>query len=59
MADREKAGQSFVAKVPADLAVAFPKIGEPDSARAFIGQALAADSSSSGVQYARHSPTGS
>jgi tetratricopeptide (TPR) repeat protein len=37
--------------IPAHLGTAFPKLGEPDSARAMMRQALALDSLNSRVQY--------
>jgi tetratricopeptide (TPR) repeat protein len=48
---RALAGRSFVVMIPANLATVFPKLGQPDSARAFLSVALRADSANSMVQY--------
>jgi tetratricopeptide (TPR) repeat protein len=50
-ATNERGGHTFDAMIPANLATVFPKLGQPDSARAFLGMALKADSSNSMVQY--------
>jgi eukaryotic-like serine/threonine-protein kinase len=47
---RAKRGSSFDAMIPANLATVFPKLGQPDSARAYLSRALAADSMNSQVQ---------
>jgi serine/threonine-protein kinase len=51
MAAREHEGHSANPMIPAHLAAALPKLGEPDSARAMLRQALALDSLNSRVQY--------
>lgn len=48
---RARQSSSFDPTIPANLASAFPKLGQPDSARIYLAQALASDSSSSTVQY--------
>ncbi len=52
-ADRTRAqqGRTFDVMIPANLATVFPKLGQPDSARAYLGRALNADSTNSMVQY--------
>ena len=37
--------------IPANLATVFPKLGEPDTARAWMGRAVAADSANPMVDY--------
>jgi len=51
MLQRARSGSSVNPRIPADLATVFPKLGQPDSARAFLAQAIAADSSNTWVQY--------
>ena len=51
MASRAQGGHSADPMIPAQLAAMFPKLGEPDSARVMLGQALALDSLNSRVQY--------
>jgi tetratricopeptide (TPR) repeat protein len=48
---RAEKGRSFDFMIPANLATVFPKLGQPDSARAYLRRALAADSANSMVQY--------
>jgi serine/threonine-protein kinase len=48
---RALAGRSFAVMIPANLATVFPKLGQIDSARVFLGMALRADSANSMVQY--------
>lgn len=47
----EREGHTFDVMIPANLATVFPKLGQPDSARASLGIALKADSTNSMVQY--------
>jgi len=49
--DRLQRGTSPDAMIPAYLATMFPKLGEPDSARVMLREALALDSLNSRVQY--------
>jgi tetratricopeptide (TPR) repeat protein len=49
-ARREPQGRALDAVIPARLATVFPKIGQPDSARAYLARALRADSTSAEVQ---------
>ena len=51
MLARARQNSSFDPSIPANLASAFPKLGQPDSARSYLAQALASDSSNSAVQY--------
>ncbi len=51
MLGRARQNSSFDPTIPANLASAFPKLGQPDSARSYLAQALTNDSSSSAVQY--------
>ena len=51
MRSRSQQGQSFDVMIPANLATVFPKLGEPDSARAYLRQALDADSANTMVQF--------
>jgi serine/threonine-protein kinase len=51
MASRAQGGHAPDPMIPALLAAALPKLGEPDSARAMLRQALAIDSLNSRVQY--------
>jgi len=51
MAKRARGGHAPDAMIPALLGTAFPKLGERDSARAMMRQALAIDSLNSRVQY--------
>jgi len=51
IATRAEQGRSFNVMIPANLATVFPKLGQPDSARAYLGRALAADSANAVVQY--------
>jgi tetratricopeptide (TPR) repeat protein len=51
MLERAQRGSAPDAMIPATLATMFPKIGEPDSARVMLGEALAIDSLNSRVQY--------
>jgi len=46
-----RGGHTFDAMIPANLATVFPKLGQPDSARACLNEALKADSANSMVQY--------
>jgi tetratricopeptide (TPR) repeat protein/tRNA A-37 threonylcarbamoyl transferase component Bud32 len=48
---RTRQGHSFDVMIPANLATVFPKIDQPDSARLYLYQALAADSANPMVQY--------
>ncbi len=48
---RSKSGRSFNAEIPANMATVFPKLGEQDSARVYLKQALIADSTNMQVQY--------
>jgi eukaryotic-like serine/threonine-protein kinase len=50
MTDRAAHGRSFDVMIPAYLSTVFPKLGQPDSARAYLRQALAADSANAMVQ---------
>jgi serine/threonine-protein kinase len=51
MASRAQGGHAPDPMIPALLAAALPKLGEPDSARAMLREALAIDSLNSRVQY--------
>jgi len=51
IAERARDGHSPDAGVAATLATIYPKLGRPDSARTLLALALAADSTSSQVQY--------
>jgi serine/threonine-protein kinase len=51
IASRAQQGRSFNVMIPANLATVFPKLGQPDSARVYLGRALAADSANAVVQY--------
>jgi tetratricopeptide (TPR) repeat protein/predicted Ser/Thr protein kinase len=44
-------GKTFDVMIPANLSTVFPKIGQPDSARAYLQRALRADSTNALVQY--------
>ncbi len=48
---RSSNGRSVDPMIPAYLASVFPKLGQSDSARVYLGQAIAADSGNSMVQY--------
>jgi len=50
-AGRAQQGRSFDVMVPANLSTVFPKIAQPDSARIYLGEALATDSTNAMVQY--------
>jgi serine/threonine-protein kinase len=51
IAARERAGSSYNPAIPANLANIFPKIGQPDSARAYLARALDRDSMNIVVRY--------
>ena len=51
IASRALEGRSVDVRIPANLAVIFARIGEPDSARRYMAIAIAADSASTMVQY--------
>ncbi len=51
MLARARQGSSFDPTIPANLASAFPKLGQPDSARSYLAQALVSDSGNTSVQY--------
>jgi serine/threonine-protein kinase len=48
---RAREAKSVDPQIPANLATEFPKLGQPDSARIYLAQALAADSNNTWVQY--------
>jgi tetratricopeptide (TPR) repeat protein len=48
---RARAGRSTDVTIPASLAPVFARLGQPDSARVYLGRALSADSSNSSVQF--------
>jgi len=50
-ASRGHGGRTFDVMIPANLSTVFPKIGQPDSARAYLQRALRADSTNTMVQY--------
>ena len=50
-ATRGHSDKTFDVMIPANLATIFPKIGQPDSARAYLQRALQADSTNAMVQY--------
>ena len=49
MITRAREGRTFDVMIPANLATVFPKLDQPDSARAYLRTALAADSANSRV----------
>jgi len=49
-ASRGHGGRTFDVMIPANLSTIFPKIGQPDSARAYLQRALRADSTNARVQ---------
>jgi tetratricopeptide (TPR) repeat protein len=49
-ASRGHGGRTFDVMIPANLSTVFPKIGQPDSARAYLQRALRADSTNARVQ---------
>jgi tetratricopeptide (TPR) repeat protein len=49
--ERGHGGITFDVMIPATLSTVFPKIGQPDSARAYLQRALRADSTNARVQY--------
>jgi tetratricopeptide (TPR) repeat protein len=51
MATRAQPGKRPDVTIPANLSTVFPKIGQPDSARAYLQTALRADSTNAMVQY--------
>jgi tetratricopeptide (TPR) repeat protein len=51
IAERERIGRAPDPLIPAALATVFPKLGERDSSRLMLAQALAIDSTNSRVQY--------
>ena len=48
---RVQHNNAFDVIIPANLSTIFPKIGQPDSARAYLARALRADSTNNRVQY--------
>ena len=48
---RSKEAHSVDATIPANLAVVFARVGQPDSARTYLGRALSSDSANPMVQY--------
>jgi len=49
--NRNQNGMTYDVMIAANLSTVFPKIGEPDSARAYLQRALRADSTNALVQY--------
>src|SRR6185436_18033228 len=51
LAERSRLGRSYDAMIPANLAMVFARIGQPDSARSYLFRAVSADSTSPMVGY--------